>query len=289
MAPAFRRNRQMQQGKFMWTCEQLQVQPLTIYRRNEITCKYAYSPSADSLFVGDAGQDYAAICVDKEDIVFVLCDGVSLSYRGDFGARFLGERLLSWLCEEPAPSAEGLRCQLAEIADAASQAIKELHIPTHLPQLLREVLEEKRSMGTEAMYICGRVRLPRPSAPGKLWLGWQGDARVRMWEHEGEIRLAELTSFCTADRWSSREKSPQDDPYIAELPLSANDPKSLLIYSDGFKALDSLNLPPMDQEVYAVLDAEMDRGLEDDASLLLLSWGRGMRPIVQEGAANTVK
>lgn len=135
---------------------------------------------------GESGQDFAAVRIHKSVCCFVLCDGVGLSYRGDFAARYLGSSLLDWMERGQDLSADQLRGYLERLAGTAAEELDQRPLD-HESGLMRSVLEDKRRQGSQSMYICGKIELPKRGSRGRLRLAWQGDSRLRLWNGAEEI------------------------------------------------------------------------------------------------------
>lgn len=71
--------------QFAYISSQTGDQPLSSHH-SRFMCRYGYGRSAESASMGESGQDFAAVRIHKSVCCFVLCDGVGLSYRGDFAA-----------------------------------------------------------------------------------------------------------------------------------------------------------------------------------------------------------
>ncbi|GGA38770.1 protein phosphatase 2C domain-containing protein [Paenibacillus physcomitrellae] len=272
---------------FMWLSSQDTVQPVTSWSDGGLTCRYGYSPSSESSSYGEPGQDFGAVAVHGNSVRFVLCDGVSLSYRGDFGAKLLGEGLFEWLREPPGMEIEPAVRLLEALSFKAEQALDCLELPAGLPPMLRDVLLEKRSQGTAAMFTCGYLVRPTPEQEGELWLMWQGDLRIRLWRDEQEQRPLPETSFRTEERWTSmssarqsrlqRSKTAAQYPHMVHLPIPSREKGGLLLYTDGLQSLDKAGLPLSGCELTDALRGGAAGWLEDDASLLEVSWN-GVEP-----------
>ncbi|RUT29831.1 hypothetical protein EJP77_13495 [Paenibacillus zeisoli] len=262
-------------SSFEWTSHQNEVYPLAEKLTSRFTCRYTYSPSDETLESGEASQDYLAVAIEGYSCRFVICDGVSLSYRGDFAARFLGSRIFGWLGQPRELTKEGFEQFLYELVPEASEAADKLEIPSDVPLLLREVLEEKRSRGAESMYLCGRIELPEAGrSRGSLWLAWQGDCRLRRWVDNREVTI-EPGSFVTKERWSGRQGFIGGSPHVYTKEfLKADENHRLMIYTDGFKRLDGCIEPSAINVILnQVLIKQAGKAhLEDDASWLELAW-----------------
>lgn len=257
-----------------WISNQAQVQPVSVWTRANLSGRFAYSPSAESCAQSEPGQDFAAIASDGKEARFVLCDGVSLSYRGDFGARILGEGLFDWLKRSPRTDPDRIDRLLEDLSHKAEKGLEKLALPEELSPLVRDVLLEKRRSGTEAMFACGHLVVPRQGREGRLWLMWQGDIRIRLWSGQSERFALPPEQFKTADRWSSRAEKAGAGPFFYSSRLPNREAGGLLIYSDGLQLLDGKDIPLPERELSKALFGEDTDGLSDDGSFLELSWNK---------------
>lgn len=128
-------------------------------------------------------------------------------------------------------------------------------------------------MGSESMYICGRIELPgRFQRKGRLWLAWQGDSRVRLWRHHQEVTAELGDRFRTTERWSTRTGPIGGKPHEYECRLDQGAGYRLQLYSDGLNDLDPLTELIPDEQVQVLFNARHTDGLEDDASFLEIVW-----------------
>ncbi|PQP89513.1 hypothetical protein [Paenibacillus sp. AR247] len=154
---------------FTFISSQAQEQPLASHS-GRVLCRYAYGRAMETLLQGENGQDFVGVQTYGDVCNFVLCDGVSMSYQGDFAARFLGNTLLDWLDHTRDWSSAGFTEFMTSITESASAQLRRLAPPGGVPSLLREVLEDKQRMGSQSMYICGRIELPiSRKKQGRLW------------------------------------------------------------------------------------------------------------------------
>lgn len=100
-------------------------QPLTRYQ-GTIKCRYGYGRAAETVHQGDTGQDFAAVRMKGNVCNFVLCDGVGMSYLGDFAARFLGNALLDWLETTQNPTEDAVERLLHDLTLPASEQLEKL-------------------------------------------------------------------------------------------------------------------------------------------------------------------
>lgn len=273
---AFHESRAVDRSKpipsYFYESKQSKEQPISSIEQG-FKCRYAYGRAVETVMLSEKGQDYMGFAVDGGICSFVLCDGVGLSYRGDFASKFLGRNLLEWLRKGSELSAPQLERKLQELTKASSQEADYYRVDESTPQLLKEVLQEKQQLGSESMYICGRIELPnRLQRKGKLWLAWQGDSRLR-WFHEN-IDLSHQfgDKFHTAERWSTRNGPVGGRPHVYQCKLEHISGYRLLMYSDGLNDLDPISEMVPDDEVQVLMNAHHTGGLEDDASFLEIIW-----------------
>lgn len=226
--------------------------------------RYAFNRSADSRASGDPGQDFLLIRESSKRLVFALCDGVSQSFYGDLGARLLGETLVRWFWEQTPSSPDTLSQELIAYLNSSTQAaspeVEKQPIPDHLPPMVRQVLEQKRALGSESTFVAGLFDFQR----GALWLAWMGDSRLRLWGQKGEITAQLGDTFHTQERWSTR-RGCLGKVHTFHLPLQKL--HYLIAYSDGFGRLDTLMRRHFrDQSINAIMEDALLRPDSDDIS-----------------------
>ncbi len=205
--------------------------------------RYLYARSSDCQQSGDPGQDYVALRQDGRRLAFALCDGVSQSFYGDLAARFLGDALVEWLWHYLPPGEfrresirQPLREHLLALTEEATVRVRQAPIPKDAPSLLRDALEQKRAIGSEATFVCGVVEMPGPNLPeGRVVLAWLGDAELQLWGQERD-RTRELgAEWIEARRWSTRvgPKGGSIGVFVSTL----QDVQRVLAYSDGIGSL----------------------------------------------------
>ncbi|MEA4907326.1 MAG: protein phosphatase 2C domain-containing protein [Anaerolineaceae bacterium] len=232
--------------------------------------RYAYARSRECQAGGDPGQDALAIQVDAERVVFALCDGVSLSFMGDWAARFLSQQLVNWLIGlvDGRKGALGIQeiqaalaLRLSALTALATRQIKAHPLPDDLSPMLRSVLEEKRGMGSESMFICGWLDFV---SRGML-LAWMGDSRLRLWQRSEECtEQAFGDAFQTRERWST-QKGALGQPHVWMGNLEAT--TRLAAYSDGLAILDGkMDGPYADSTLDELIQSVGEMPNSDDIS-----------------------
>ncbi len=211
---------------------------VTLVQRQAFRYRYAYARSADSRAAEDNGQDFLTIRENANRLAFALCDGVGQSFMGDLGARILGQAMVDWFWAIPSGNITAdnvqadVKALLHTLTTPASEQIQALVLPETLPDMVREVLEKKRSLGSESMFAAGVIDMPA----SQLTCAWMGDMRIRLWGKHQE-RTAELGNhFDTAERWSSR-RGTVGDVHAFVTPLATID--RFVVYSDGLAQLDT--------------------------------------------------
>lgn len=242
------------------------------------THRYAYARSADTRAANDLGQDYLTLHQSEHTFIFVLCDGVSQSFYGDLAARILGDALVSWLLTElpggldTQKIGEVLDSYLQRLTAQATELVNQQPLPENIPQMLQEVLEQKRASGSESTFVCGRIDLPSQDWPqGRVILAWMGDSRLRIWGPYGE-RTGELGDrFKTEQRWSSRRGLVNGNANLSISPLQHEGQyivQRLLAYSDGLHALDTQAEPLSNAALQELIEQTGEDATSDDISIL---------------------
>src|SRR5579885_2646318 len=137
--------------------------PARLERADWIAWRYAYARAAETAGAGELGQDYLAFAVDETAFVFALCDGVSQSFYGDLAARLLGDALCDWLAaagsiaHDRAAVAHELTAHLEELTGEATRSLANQPLPETVPRRVRDVLVQKRGLGSESTFVCGRI------------------------------------------------------------------------------------------------------------------------------------
>ncbi|WP_211745826.1 PP2C family serine/threonine-protein phosphatase [Paenibacillus sp. Marseille-Q4541] len=257
---------------FHYVSSQHTNQPLSTYK-GQWFCRYGYGLSSESASYGDRGQDFAAIHIEGDVCTFVLCDGVSMSYHGDFAAKYLGEALFAWMNETKDWSSSLLYQFLMSLTIPASRELSnyEGSQNANMPILLREVLETKKKQGSQSMYICGKIKLAGKKR-STLQLAWQGDSRIRLFRNGTEIDLSFEKTRATAERWSTAEGPVGGSPHVCEQTFSSGEDLVLRLYTDGMGELDPIGIHLPDEEIQVLMDAPHTGGLEDDAAFIELNW-----------------
>ncbi len=233
-------------------------------------------PARDSLAKGQRSQDALALWHAGKTYVLVVCDGVSQSFFGDFAAWVLAEALLHYLRTLPPnrlPEAEALMAWGQDLAREVQERYAGLRLPEGLPEMIRQVLEEKRRLGSETMFAGLRVDLPGPDIPqGRLLLIHGGNIRSRLWGPQGRVHQAPMDE---AVRWSTT-RGFTGLPYLWHAALQDETGAWLwqgaVLYTDGLASLDEAALPWSLEQVEALADQDWRSPWSDDQGLVEIRW-----------------
>lgn len=205
--------------------------------------RLAYERSNDSVESSSPGQDYLLFSQTDNILLFAVCDGVSQSFMGDIGAKILGNALIQFLSQidiyNESPKIEAdFNQYLHTITKDATEQISSYVLPDNLPKMLKDVLEEKRLLGSQSTFVCGRIDLPSQTNPkGNLILFWMGDTRLRFWNMAGFELLDFKDKFITAQRWSTLSGPIGGASNFYKAPLSSDNLEHslgrLIIFTDG--------------------------------------------------------
>ena len=260
--------------------------PPRLVRGSDFSFRYAYARARESREADDRGQDSLVIRSAPGSLAFCLCAGVSQSFYGDLAARFLGEALVEWLWDDEFAGLpiDDVRAVLTErlegATDAGTDLVRQQQFPAGLPSLVQQVLEEKRCLGSETVFACGRLDVgPGREAPGRILLAWMGDARLRLWVQAREISRDLGGVFETRQRWSSRRALVNGplNVYIGPLAGPAGvGVTRLLAYSDGLSRLDPVGHVLTPQELEEALAEADGSPTSDDVTFLEVWAGEGV-------------
>lgn len=261
---------------------QLEDNQFDIREIGRFKLRFASIRSLETRGQGQPNQDFLAFRVGRDDLCFVVCDGVSQSFFGDFAARLLGERLLDWLGEnapdstEPKIVAPLLYNFLMQLPENARKELSGITYDNGLPELLREVLEEKRLKGSETTFVCGRLDFPGNKFPkGRALFSWLGNTRIRL----GRDRL--WGAMITRDpeknkgRWSTHRGLIGGRLAVASQEILREGRfryNRVVTYTDGLAVLDDVTERPDDNCLSMFLSGSVDANNSDDATFLEVEW-----------------
>lgn len=259
--------------------DQKKETPISSIYQDPFSVRYGYARANETQEADDLGQDFLAFEIKDKSLVFAVCDGVSLSFCGDLAARFLSEKLMRWLGELPTEDfqneklvKEKLTQYLTELKGQGTEAIRRHRLPTALPPILKEVLEEKRTKGSETMFFCGRIDIDDViTKKATVFLASSGDIRLRAWNALGEIKEQTTIVPETKKRWSTKDGLIGGE-ISTVTGVELGDVRRVAVYSDGFAAIDGLAaIPPTDQ-LQILVKKSLQSPYSDDLSFLDMAW-----------------
>jgi hypothetical protein len=226
---------------------------------------YGFYRARETRENGEKSQDYLVFQEENGTLAFVLCDGVSLSFYGDTAAKFLGDKLVAWLMKQDEILFEEgkalFHAYLETLTEEATKHIEAVPVNSHLPELVKSVLEEKRNNGSEAMFVCGRIDA-LSNGLYRLFLSSGGDIRVRFFSDNGEeVYQSKLE---TGVRWSTKRGLIGEKVNIVIEKSCAF--HKLLLYSDGLALLDEKEIGS--DEIKEAISQSLATPESDDVSLL---------------------
>jgi len=229
--------------------------------------RYAFARSAESRAADEKGQDSLCFQYNDEQVIFALCDGVSMSFMGDIAAAFLSKELVRWLSGLNVIELDELSFQqqliehLAQLVEPGSEIVNEYQLPDGLPAMFLSVLDEKRSLGSESMFICGVLN----TQLNRLTLGWLGDSRLRLWlETKKQYQQEFQKALNTHDRWSTKRGClGRPTTFISDF----DQIDRVVAYSDGFALLDGkMDSPYSNEALHKLLEVVGKMPNSDDCS-----------------------
>lgn len=244
-------------------------QPVERHASGDFFCRFAYNRSTDPAMVNEPGQDYLAFELQNNRIIFAVCDGVSQSFIADLAAEYLGQALMDWFSvynyenQTEDELRSGLTKYLQDLIIPATEKINSYSLPEGISITLRNVLERKRSQGSQSMFVAGLVDKPNDC----ILLAWMGDSRLRLWDTKpAEVTYELGDTFHTSERWST------DRGMLGELHavvLPASQISCLAVYSDGLSSLDPIPLYHIsDHALQEAILATGEEPASDDTSFL---------------------
>lgn len=266
--------------------------PLKIAADENFAYRFAYARAVEIREVGDPGQDYIAILNLGSALLFTVCDGVSQSFMGNFAAQYLGNALIDWLENELGGmiSRDAIQTTLNDyliaLTKTATERVQQYALPPDIPEMLREVQEQKRALGSQSTFVCGRIDLPCKEFPqGRFVAAWMGDSRLRVWSNDGSaVPLG--GNFATAQRWATNRGPLNGRPnvYSSTLQGAGSAIQRIMAYTDGIVALDDWKKTPSNT-ILGQLIKDMEQNPKNDDIAFFEVWIGGM-PLEWEQAVS---
>lgn len=260
---------------------QSQELSLQMKKKGQFQYRYAYARSAESQLENEIGQDYLIYRCSEDQFVFAVCDGVGLSFHGDVAAAFLGEKLCEWL--EKQANQDGwnelelqsaLSAFLSDLIPEATNEVENIRLDSSIGGFHKEVLEEKRTRGSEATFVCGRIDfLNVQQSQPKILLAWQGDSKVKLWRGNQERSQLLKAPFLTNQRWSTKRGPVGGEPHVFTMDaLEKNRIDRLTVYTDGLSELDHFTYPIKNEELKNIIQQANSKAESDDLTFLEIGW-----------------
>lgn len=235
------------------------------------TYQYSYVRAKETQDLNESGQDFLAFQDNGTSFIFVLCDGVGLSFHGEIAAEFLGMKLLN-LFETYQESgwdiAELLNDQLENWIEEASEEVSAFRLPEKTPWLLRDVLEEKRKQGSEAMFIGGKIELIPNQDKAHIAIVTHGDLFVQLFQDKENCSNVMKFERNIEKRWSTQRGIIGGELAVFSKTLSRQEANRIVIHSDGLAPLKQYNF----EEVLKEIKRAQNSPTSDDISFLDVSW-----------------
>jgi hypothetical protein len=229
--------------------------------------RFMFDRSRDSHENAEPSQDFLAFRYGAGRLGFVICDGVGGSFLGNLAARLLGEHLVEWLWNTDLSASDrvfehDLSAFLKELVVPASELIARYRLGDSLSPIVRDVLEEQRAHGSEAMFACGRIDWPSEGYSGQIRLALLGDAQLRILRAAGD-RL--VITGSQSERWSTHTGlRGRIQTWLAK----PNEVRRVMGYSDGFLSVAEDAELLSDEELERRLLQLANRPDSDDLSLI---------------------
>jgi len=236
--------------------------PLTAFETPVGTALYLYNRSIDSIQASTIGQDYLVYRYGASDLTFAVCDGVGQSFMGDLAARLLGNFLIDWLWDTPKPKnaeefAQAVVGALNGFTPTSGPKIAEYELPSHLPPILVQALDNQRRYGSESMFVAGRLALG--GSDPWVALCWLGDSPVAAIDIDG--KLVDLgPKGHTSERWNATTGVKGE---VHTWVGSGKHVARVAGYTDGL----GLTHAPTDAELARLMEEWRQNPPSDDASL----------------------
>ncbi|MBV9455500.1 MAG: protein phosphatase 2C domain-containing protein [Rubrobacter sp.] len=241
------------------------------HSRKRVKAVLGYRRSLDFDEGNHPGQDFAGVRGgDDGYIVGVVADGVSQSFYGEIAAYCVGKWLLHtfWQERESPPSEDRLEEKLKELETELAPEVVSYPVPQHLAPTLREVLENRRSKGSQAVFAA----FVWNAKQNTLGLYQVGDVDALIHYPDGSL---ELDRAAPTGRWSSAGES---EMHLKE--RSYEGISGIVIKSDGAGKEwgESLADNALNQSAFTRL--AQTRAGDDDVSFIAAYWNELQEPQV---------
>lgn len=235
------------------------------------TYRYSYVRAKETQDLNESGQDFLVFLDNGTSFIFALCDGVGLSFHGEIAAKFLGMKLVNLFetCQESGLDiATLLNEQLKNWIEEASEEVNAFRLPEETPWLLRDVLEEKRKQGSEAMFIGGKIELIPNEDKVQITIVTHGDSFVQSFRDKENCLNVMKFERNIEKRWSTQWGIIGGELEVFSKTLSRQEANRIVIHSDGLVPFKQYNF----EEVLKEIERAQNSPTSDDISFLDISW-----------------
>ncbi|WP_377865880.1 hypothetical protein [Bacillus sp. R86525] len=235
------------------------------------TYRYSYVRAKETQELNESGQDFLVFQDNGTSFIFVLCDGVGMSFHGEIAAEFLGMKLLNLFetCQEKGQDISTLlNKKLKNWTEEASVEVSAFQLPEETPWLLRDVLEEKRKQGSEAMFIGGKIELIPNQDKVQVTMVTHGDSFVQLFQEKKDCLNVMKFERNIEKRWSTQGGIIGGELEVFSKTLSREEVNRIVIHSDGLMSLMQYNF----EEVLKEIERAQCSPTSDDISFLDISW-----------------
>ncbi|MDM5154692.1 hypothetical protein QUF88_12870 [Bacillus sp. DX1.1] len=235
------------------------------------TYRYSYCRAKEAQELNEIGQDFLAFQTRGNSFIFVLCDGVGMSFHGEIAAKFLGTKLVKLFetCSDKEQDFSMFlyKC-LQDWKKEATEEVKAFQLPKETPWLLRDVLEEKRNHGSESMFIGGKIEVIPNQDEVNLILVAHGDSFLQLFQENKKCMDLIEYERKTENRWSTHRGMIGGELQIISKTLSRKEVNRIVIHSDGLAPLLQYNFEEVTEEIKRAQSSPTS----DDISFLDISW-----------------
>ncbi|MGN4423113.1 hypothetical protein ACTFQN_04515 [Bacillus cereus group sp. MYBK30-1] len=240
-------------------------------KSEHFTYRYSYVRAKETQDLNESGQDFIAFQDTGTRFIFVLCDGVGMSFHGEIAAKFLGMKLLNLFetfQEKEQDISLLLNEELEKWKEEGAEEVRAFQLPEETPWLLRDVLEEKRRKGSEAMFIAGKIELIPNQDEVQVMIVTHGDSFVQLFqEQKGCLNVMKFERNIEK-RWSTHRGIIGSKLEVFSKTLSREKVNRIVIHSDGIRSLMQYNF----EEVLKEIGRTQCSPTSDDISFLDISW-----------------
>lgn len=259
------------EGKLIHILPQVKETLLQEQSTKYFTYRYSYFRAKETQELNEIGQDFLSFQVSGNRFIFVLCDGVGMSFHGEIAAEFLGTKLLelfeTCLDKEQDFSAI-LDKNLQEWKKEAIEKVEAFQLPQDTPWLLRDVLEEKRNHGSESMFICGTIEVIPNRDEVNIMVVAHGDSFLQLFQEDKKCLDSIEYERNTENRWSTHHGILGGELKVISKTLARKEANRLVIHSDGLMPLLHYNFEEVTEEIKRAQSSPTS----DDISFLDISW-----------------